>query len=213
MNYSTRSVTTSAFTAPAFMTFPTAAFFAVMGATSASRLTDIGSPAIAFIRSTPVLVPTVPGCVIVIMLVGVVTVARISIVSQPERIAGGIIITGIIKPRVIGTGVIIIITVIAPFIIIDRYSSAGDTPVESVVPSLLVRIVRVEAGRVFFKNIRSVACRKVPAIAPPHKAHLVGRRLLRADHGIHLLYAGGLQRLRPLISGRLIPTMIMRVAP
>jgi len=133
-------------------------------------------------------------------------VAGISIVPQPEGVAGGITITGIIKPRVvgtgvIGTGVIIIVTVIALIIIAGRHSSTGDAPVEAVVPSLLVRIVRFEAGRVFFKEKGGVSRGEVAAVATFHKPHLVGRRLLRADHSIHLLYAGGLQRSWPLIPG------------
>ena len=143
-----------------------------------------------------------------IMVVGVVAVAGISIVPQPEGVTGGITITGIIKPRVIGIGVIIIVTVIAPIIIVDGHSSAGDAPVEPVVPSLLVCIVRIEAGRVFFKDKGSFSCGEVPAIATPHKAHLVGRRLLHADHGVHLLYAGGLQRSWPLIPRLLIPRFV-----
>jgi hypothetical protein len=126
--------------------------------------------------------------------------AGVSIVPQPEGVTGGIIITGIIKSRVKGTG--IIIAVIAWVIIITgSHWGLGGAPVETVAPSLLVHVVRIEAGRVFFKDIGSVACRKMPAVATPHKAHLVGRRLLHADHGIHLLYAGGLQRRRrPLMT-------------
>jgi hypothetical protein len=173
---------------------------------SASRFTEIGSPAIAFISLAAVLMPAVPGGVVIIVAVGVVAVAGISIVPQPEGVTGGITITGIIKPRIIGTGiiwtgVIIIVTVIALIIIIDCHSSAGDAPVESIVPSLLVRIVRFESGRVFFKDKGSVACREAPAVATLHKAHLVGRRLLCANHGIHLCHAGGLQRRWPLIPG------------
>jgi hypothetical protein len=173
---------------------------------SASRFTEIGSPAIAFISLAPVLMPAVPGGVVIIVAVGVVAVAGISIVPQPEGVTGGITITGIIKPRIIGTGiiwtgVIIIVTVIALIIIIDCHSSAGDAPVESIVPSLLVRIVRFEPGHVFFKDKGGVSCGEVSAIAASHKTHLVGCRLLYADHGIHLLYAGGLQRRRPLIPG------------
>jgi hypothetical protein len=128
-------------------------------------------------------------------------VAGISIVPQPEGVTGSITITWIIKPRVVGTGVIIIVTVIALIIIAGRHSSTGDAPVEAVVPSLLVLIVRFEAGRVFFKEKGGVSCGEIPAVATFHKPHLVGRRVLRTDHGIHLLYAGGLQRSWPLIPG------------
>jgi hypothetical protein len=174
--------------------------------TSASRFT--GSPAIAFISLAPVLMPAVPRGVVIIVAVGVVplAVAGIPIVPQPEGVTGSITITGIIKPGVvgtgvIGTGVIIIVTVIALIIIIGCHSSAGDAPVESIVPSLLVRIVRFESGHVFFKEKGGVSCGEAPAVAPPHKAHLVGRWLLCANHGIHLLYTGGLQRRWSLIPG------------
>ncbi len=143
-----------------------------------------------------VFVPAVPGSVIIIMAVAIVAVVGVSIVPQPDGVTGGIIITGII------------IAVIAWIIIITgSHWCLGGAPVETVAPSLLVRIVLIEAGRVFFKDIGSVACRKMPAVATPHKAHLVGRRLLHADHGIHLLYAGGLQRRWPLI----IPGLVMCV--
>jgi hypothetical protein len=133
-------------------------------------------------------------------------VARVSVVSQPDGVTGGIIITGIIKTSGKGTGVIITIAVITLIIIAGRHPFAGDTTVETVVPSLLVRVIRVEAGRVFFKDIGSVTRGEMPTVAPSHKAHFVSRWLLRTDHGIHLVEAGGLQRRWPLVPG-----LIMRV--
>jgi hypothetical protein len=103
-----------------------------------------------------VFMPAVPGGVIIIMAVGVVGVAGISIISQPDGVTGFIIITGIIKPCGIVTRVII--TVITLVIIISsRHSFTGKAPVEAVVPSLLVNIIRVEAVRVFFKEKGAVA--------------------------------------------------------
>jgi hypothetical protein len=139
-------------------------------------------------------------------------VAGISIIPQPERITGGIIIAGIIQTRGKGTGIIIIITVIALIIITGRHSIAGGAPIEPVIPALLVRIVGFDASRIFFKEVGSVACGKMPTVATLHKAHLITCWLLCAGHGVHLVYRGCLQRRRPLISGRLIPPLIMRVA-
>jgi hypothetical protein len=101
-------------------------------------------------------------------------VARVPIVSQPEGITGGIIITGIIKSCVKGIGVIITITVITLVIIAGRYPFSRDATVEAIVPSLLVHVIRVEALCVFFKKIGSVARGKMPTVAPRHKTHLVG---------------------------------------
>ncbi len=99
-----------------------------------------------------VFVPAVPGSVIIIMAVAIVAVVGVSIVPQPDGVTGGIIITGIIKSRVKGTG--IIIAVIAWVIIITgSHWGLGGAPVETVAPSLLVHVVRVEAVRVFFKEI------------------------------------------------------------
>jgi hypothetical protein len=133
-------------------------------------------------------------------------VAGVSVVPEPEGITGGIVITGIIKTRVKGSGIIIIVTVISWVIIIRRCSFTREAPVEAIVPSLLIHIVRVEAVRVFLKEKRIVACGKAPTVATLHKAHFVGCRLLYANHGIHLRHAGGLQRRRTLISG-----LVMRV--
>ena len=146
-----------------------------------------------------VFVPAVPGSVIIIMAVAIVAVVGVSIVPQPDGVTGGIIITGIIKSRVKGTG--IIIAVIALVIIITgSHWGLGGAPVETVAPSLLVHVVRVEAVRIFFIEIRTIACGKAPAVATFHKPHPVGCRLLRSDHGIHLRHAGGQQRRRPLMT-------------
>jgi hypothetical protein len=167
---------------------------------AAWRPGDIRSPAIAFIFAAFVFVPAVPGGVVIIMAVGVVGISGVSIVPQPDRVTGSIVIAGIIKPCIIAIRVII--TVIALVIITTgSHSFSGDAPIKSVVPSLLVYVIRVEALRVFFKEKGTVACGKAPAVTTLHKAHLVGRRLLHADHGIHLRHAGGQQRRRTLIPG------------
>jgi hypothetical protein len=85
-------------------------------------------------------------------------VTGISIIPQPERITGGIIITGIIQTRGKGTRIIIIITVIALIIITGRYSIAGGAPIEPVIPALLVRIVGFDASRILFKKVGTVTC-------------------------------------------------------
>ena len=89
-----------------------------------------------------VFVPAVPGSVIIIMAVAIVAVVGVSIVPQPDGVTGGIIITGII------------IAVIAWVIIITgSHWGLGGAPVETVAPSLLVHVVRVEAVRIFFIEI------------------------------------------------------------
>jgi hypothetical protein len=181
-----------------------------MAFASASRFSDeIISTALLKV-SAFVFVSAVPGSVVMITVIGVVTVARIAVVSQPKGVTGSVIITGIIKPRVKRTGIIIIVAIISLIITISRYPFPGDTSVEAVIPSLLVFIIGFEAGRIFFKEVGIIACGKTTAITTLHKTHLVGGGLLYADHGVRLIYSGGLQRRWPLISG-LIPTLIMGI--
>jgi len=151
-----------------------------------------------------VFVPTIPGCVVIVVAVNV-TVAGISIVSRPDGKAGRVVMAGVIEPCVIRIRVIIAVTGLVVGITVGG-AFARDTAVESVVPSLLVHIVRVETVGVFFKEIRVVASRKAPTVAPLHKPHLVGCWLLYTDHGIHLRHTGGQQRRRTLI-----PALVMGV--
>ncbi len=97
-------------------------------------------------------VPAAPGSVIIIMAVAIVAVVGVSIVPQPDGVTGGIIIAGIIKSRVKGTGVIIAV-IVRVIIITSSRSFTGNAPFETVAPSLMVHVVRVEAARVFFKEI------------------------------------------------------------
>jgi hypothetical protein len=119
-------------------------------------------------------------------VMGMLVVTMRSVVPQPNGI------TGIIKPRVKSPRRVIVVTVAVLVIIsFGRRSFTGNAPVESVVPALFVYVVRFEAVGVFFKKKRSIACGQAPAVATLHKTHLVGRRLLSADHFIHLRHARG----------------------
>jgi hypothetical protein len=135
--------------------------------------------------------------------------AGVSIVTtRPDRKTGSVIIAGIIKPVRKSTRGIITITALVICIGYGGGSFAGNAPVESVVPSLLVHIVRVESVGIFFKEIRIITCGKTAAIATFHKTHLVARRLLHTDHGIHLRHAGRQHGRRTL---SLVPALIMGI--